>query len=218
MGSHIIKVKVYLFTYLLSYLLTYLFTYFMEQSPSWEANQFSASQEIPCILCSPKVHYRIQKCPPPVPILSQINPVHTRHTTSRRSILILSSHLRQDLPRGLFPSGFSTKTSYTPLLPHTCCMPRPSYSSSFYHPNNLEWGVQIMKLFITHFSPVHYHLVPLRPKYSPQHPILKHPQPTFLPQCEWPSFTPIQKTGKFIVLRILTVWCLTSTIVVVPHR
>jgi len=27
------------------------------------------------------------------------------------------------------------------------------------------------------------YLVPLRPKYSPQHPILKHPQPTFLPQC-----------------------------------
>jgi hypothetical protein len=31
-------------------LLTYLITYFMEQSPSWEANQFSASQEIPRIL------------------------------------------------------------------------------------------------------------------------------------------------------------------------
>ena len=34
---------------------------------------------------------------------------------------------------------------------------------------------------------------PLMPKYSPQHPILKHPQPTFLPQCERPSSTPIQK-------------------------
>jgi len=26
------------------------------------------------------------------------------------------------------------------------------------------------------------YLVPLRPTYSPQHPILDHPQPTFLPQ------------------------------------
>jgi len=48
----------------------------MQQSPAWEANRFSASQEIPCILCSPKVHYRIDKLPPPVPILIQINPVH----------------------------------------------------------------------------------------------------------------------------------------------
>jgi len=41
----------------------------MEQSPSCKANWFSASQEIPRILWKPKVHYRIHKCPPPVPIL-----------------------------------------------------------------------------------------------------------------------------------------------------
>jgi len=52
-----------------------LLTYFMEQSPSWEANRFSASQEIPRILCNPKVHYRIHNCPPLVPILSQLDPV-----------------------------------------------------------------------------------------------------------------------------------------------
>ena len=54
-----------------------LLTYCMEQSPSWEANRFAASQEIPRILRNPKVHYRIHKCPPTVPILSQLDPVRT---------------------------------------------------------------------------------------------------------------------------------------------
>jgi hypothetical protein len=37
------------------------------------------------------------------------------HPTFWRSALILSSHLHLGLPSGLFPSGYPTKTLYTPL-------------------------------------------------------------------------------------------------------
>jgi len=49
----------------------------MQQETSWEANQFSANQEIPPILGNPKVRYRIHECPSLVPILNQLDPVHT---------------------------------------------------------------------------------------------------------------------------------------------
>jgi hypothetical protein len=86
----------------------------------WEANRFSANLEMTHISWNPTVHDRIQMCPPSIPILSHIALVHAPHPTSWRSSLILFSHLRLGLPSGLFPTGFPTRTLYTPLLSPIC--------------------------------------------------------------------------------------------------
>jgi hypothetical protein len=129
--------------------LSYLLTYSMQHSPSWEANRFAASQEIPRILWNPKVLYCIHKCRPLVSILSQLNPVH-----------IPTSHFLKIRLNIFFPSTpgspqwslslrvFHQNPVHASPLPHTCYMPRPSHSSRFYHPHNSGWGVQIVKLLI----------------------------------------------------------------------
>jgi hypothetical protein len=55
---------------LVGLLLTYLL---MELSASGEAANCAATQELPSVLWNPKVHYRLHKSPPLVPILSQID-------------------------------------------------------------------------------------------------------------------------------------------------
>jgi hypothetical protein len=80
----------------------------MEQSPSSEASSCSASQEIPSVLCNPKVYCIIHKRSSPVPILSQMNPIHaslfhfleihcnitflSRLRSSKRSLSLKSPH------------------------------------------------------------------------------------------------------------------------------
>ena len=87
----------------------------MVQSPSWEANWFVASQEIPRISRNPKVHYRTHKRPPPVPILGQPNPVHkpTSHLLEIHPYIIHPSTPRS--PQWSLSLLFPTKTLYTPL-------------------------------------------------------------------------------------------------------
>ena len=79
---------------------------------------------------------------------------------------------------------------YASPLPHMCYLPRPSHSSLIGHPKNIGWPVQIIQLLITQHTPLPCYLIPPRPKYSPQHPILKHSQRSCLPQFQRPNFTP----------------------------
>jgi hypothetical protein len=149
--------------------LPYFLTYSMGHSPSWRANRFAAGQEISHILWNPKVHYRIYKCPPPVSVLSQPNSIHTPNTW--RSILILSFHLPLRLPQ---------------VSPPNPCARLSLPQSELHVPFIWFWNLSPAQYWVrsTNHEAQHYdvfctpsYLVPLRPKYSLQHPILKHPQP-----------------------------------------
>jgi hypothetical protein len=119
--------------------------YSMEQRPFWEADRFSASQEIPLILWNPKVHYRNHNIPPSGSIMSQINSVHAS------PFYFLKIHFNIFFPftlrssSGLFPSDLPLNPVCKFLVPCTRYMSRPSHSSRFDHPN-ICWRVQLIKL------------------------------------------------------------------------
>jgi hypothetical protein len=77
----------------------------MELSPSWEAANCAATQELPNSLWNPKVYYSVQKSPKLAPILSQIDPIHTIPSYIW-SILILYTRLCLGLSSGSFLLAF----------------------------------------------------------------------------------------------------------------
>ena len=165
----------------------YLLTHSMQHSPSWEANRFSTSQEIPRILWNPKVHYRIHKCPPPVPILSQLNPVHDPTTHFLKGQLNIYSWVSQAIsyhqvsPRGIHLSS---------PIPATC----PAHLILLDFITRKIMGEQYRSfsssscIFLN--SPVTSSL--LGPNILLNTLFSNNPQPTLIPQCQRPSFTPIQ--------------------------
>ena len=79
----------------------------------------------------------------------------------------MSSHLRLDLPKGLFPVDVPVKI-FRAHLPSSILATWPT------HLDYIRWAVQIMKFLIEEPSlrPI---LIPLGHKYSPQDPVFQIP-------------------------------------------
>jgi len=115
------------------------------QSESHCRDHVLASQ-ISSILWSLKVQYHVHESHPLDSALSQMDQSVPSSSISLMSILVLCSHLRVDLPSGLFPSGFPTKILYKIHFSlHACNMALPSHPPWFYQPSNIWRGVQIRK-------------------------------------------------------------------------
>jgi len=66
----------------------------MVQSPSWEANWFAASQEIPRISRNPKVHYRTHKRPPQS--LNHFRFPDVSYRTTKSFVIALKNFIKSD--------------------------------------------------------------------------------------------------------------------------
>jgi hypothetical protein len=124
------------------------------------------------VLWNLEVYHCVQKNPPLFTVLSWISWVDTpssimlsRHMIFKRYILILSSHLFLGLKVASFCQADPPNLVCTSSLPHARFMPR-SHTSSFEHSDNVWWGVQIIKLFISQLSPASCFFVLPRPKCS----------------------------------------------------
>ena len=104
----------------------------MEQSPSWETNRFSASQEILHLVWNLKVHYCVYKYLPPVPILSQINP---GHALPLQFLIIHLNIIFLSMPRS-FSSPLSLRFPQQNTVHSKNIIPC-SYSAPFVPPNLL---------------------------------------------------------------------------------
>jgi hypothetical protein len=163
----------------------------MELSRFWETVIRSATQQLCNISWKPKVHYRVHESPSVVPILSQMNPVHSTPSCLSEIHLIF-------IPRVSFFLAFLQNPSMNYYSPHACYIPCPSHL----------WLLIIFGEEYTLCSSSLYRVLQpptisslFGPNIVFQHPVFKHLQSLFFPYWQRTSFTPIRiykKNDSFV--------------------
>jgi hypothetical protein len=127
--------------------------YSMDQSPVWEADRCSASQEIPRLHVTPRFITVVTRVEYWSLFRAWLLQSTTAHTFNLRSILIFFSHLCLDLPGGLSPSDFRSNILYVFLT-----SPLRATTSVFLNLLNFivlqifgEWAYRLSSL-LCHFS------------------------------------------------------------------
>jgi len=124
---HFLFHSINIYRYLLTYLLTPWSRVLLEKLTG-----SAVSQEIPRILCNPKVPHSTHKCPPPVPISSQLHPIPTTPSHFLKIHLNIILPSTSGSPQWFLSLRFPHQNHvHTSPLPHTHHMPRPSHSSRF---------------------------------------------------------------------------------------
>jgi hypothetical protein len=160
---------------------------------------------------NPKVHHPINNSPPPVPILSQVNPLHTPPTN------LPKVHSDPILPSMPWSSKWSLSfglSHQNPVhispLSHACHMPCPAHSPWFDLPNDIWRCVQIMKLPTVQLSPFFHYSIPSGPNillstlFSNAHRLCSSLN------ARDQVLHPYRTTGRTVVLYILTFTFLTA--------
>ena len=134
-------------TYLISYLLTLRSRVLLEK--------LTGSHLVKKLLAwNPKVHYRTHKCPPPVPILRQLDPVHKYTSHFLKILLSIILPSTSGTPKWSLSLVFLHQNLvYASPLPHTRYMPRPSPYCRFCHRTTL--GGQYRSLNSSFYSFIH---------------------------------------------------------------
>jgi len=107
-------------------------------------------------------HLQPGELPPRIPNRFNYDPFNIPPSMSRSYTRLLSFRCLQ------------TNTAFMTPLAHVHHNPRPDHSSSFEHTNSVWRGGSIAGHFIMRWPLLPYELLPVGPKYLPQHRVVEH--------------------------------------------